>query len=149
MPFSMLFSKVVPAPGMRLASILRRPRLTEGGPSSGFAIKGPESLVRSLRSGLFLLTLLSTMAGCGEAKGTDTGPFAQAERAMQIGDHDSAKALYQTFMRAAPEHPLAKVARQRILIIDKQRDAVMKAQGGAIPDYVNPLAKLPDEPAAQ
>lgn len=77
----------------------------------------------------------------------DTGPFAQAERAMQIGDHDTAKTLYQTFVHTAPEHPLAKVARQRVLIIDKQRDAVMKAQGGAVPDYVNPLAKTP-EPAA-
>ena len=148
MPFSMSFSKVVPAPGMRLASSLPRPGLTEGGLHSRFAVKGPESLARSLRSGLFLLTLASILTACAEAKGIDTGPFAQAERAMQIGDHDNAKTLYQSFLRSAPEHPLAKVALQRILIIDMQRDAVMKAQGGAVPDYVNPLAKVPDAPAA-
>ena len=148
MPFSMSFSKVVPAPGMRLASSLPRPGLTEGGLHSRFAVKGPESLARSLRSGLFLCALLPSLTGCAEAKGIDTGPFAQAERAMQIGDHDNAKTLYQSFLRAAPDHPLAKVARQRILIIDKQRDAVMKAQGGAVPDYVNPLVKLPDAPVA-
>lgn len=148
MPFSMSFSKVVPAPGMRLASSLPRPGLTEGGLYSRFAVKGPESLARSLRSGLFLCALLPSLTGCAEAKGIDTGPFAQAERAMQIGDQDNAKTLYQSFLLAAPEHPLAKVARQRILIIDKQRDAVMKAQGGAVPDYVNPLVKLPDAPTA-
>lgn len=148
MPFSMSFSKVVPAPGMRLASSLPRPGLTEGGLHSRFAVKGPESLARSLRSGLFLLALVSSLSACAEAKGIDTGPFAQAERAMQIGDQDTAKTLYQSFLRSAPEHPLAKVARQRILIIDKQRDAVMKAQGGAVPDYVNPLAKAPEAPAA-
>jgi hypothetical protein len=148
MPFSMSFSKVVPAPGMRLASSLPRPGLTEGGLHSRFAVKGPESLARSLRSGLSLCALLPSLTGCAEAKGIDTGPFAQAERAMQIGDQDNAKTLYQSFLRAAPDHPLAKVARQRILIIDKQRDAVMKAQGGAVPDYVNPLVKLPDAPVA-
>lgn len=147
MPSSMSFSKVVPAPGLRSAGSLPRPRLTEGGPYSGSATKGPESLVtRPRRAGVALVCLLA-LVGCTAVKATDTGPFAQAERAMQVGDHDSAKALYQTFMRTAPEHPLAKVARQRILIIDKQRDAVMKAQGGAVPDYVNPLAKAP-EPAA-
>lgn len=148
MPFSMSFSKVVPAPGVRLASSLPRPGLTEGGLHSRFAVKGPESLARSLRSGLFLLVLVSSLSACAEAKGIDTGPFAQAERAMQIGDQDNAKTLYQSFLRSAPEHPLAKVARQRVLIIDKQRDAVMKVQGGAVPDYVNPLAKVPDAPAA-
>ncbi len=148
MPFSMSFSKVVPAPGMRLASSLPRPGLTEGGLHSRFAVKGPESLARSLWGGLCLVALLSTLTACAEAKGIDTGPFAQAERAMQIGDQDTAKTLYQSFLRSAPEHPLAKVARQRILIIDKQREAVMKAQGGAVPDYVNPLAKVPDAPAA-
>lgn len=95
-----------------------------------------------------MCALLVAVAGCTEAKLADTGPFAQAEKAMQIGDHDTAKTLYQAFLRAAPEHPLAKVARQRILIIDKQRDAVMKAQGGAVPDYVNPLAKAPEAAAA-
>jgi hypothetical protein len=148
MPFSMSFSKVVPAPGMRLASSLPRPGLTEGGLHSRFAVKGPESLARSLRQGLFVLVLMATVTGCAESQNIDTGPFAQAERAMQIGDQDNAKTLYQSFLSSAPEHPLAKVARQRILIIDKQRDAVMKAQGGAVPDYVNPLAKVPDAPAA-
>ena len=148
MPFSMSFSKVVPAPGMRLASSLPRPGLTEGGLHSRFAVKGPESLASSLRRGVVALVVVAGVAGCEEAKSIDTGPFAQAERAMQIGDQDNAKTLYLSFLRSAPEHPLAKVARQRILIIDTQRDAVMKAQGGAVPDYVNPLAKVPDAPAA-
>jgi len=148
MPFSMSFSKVVPAPGMRLASSLPRPGLTEGGLHSRFAVKGPESLASSLRKGLFVIVLMAMVTGCAESQNIDTGPFAQAERAMQIGDQDNAKTLYQSFLSSAPEHPLAKVARQRILIIDKQRDAVMKAQGGAVPDYVNPLAKVPDAPAA-
>ena len=85
-------------------------------------------------------TLLLTTA-CGKVAQADTSPFAQAERAMQVGDQDTAKTLYQTFLHMAPEHPLAKVARQRILIIDRQREAVTKSQGGAVPDYVNPLAK--------
>lgn len=148
MPSSMSFSKVVSAPGVRWAGILPRPGLTEGGLYSGSAAKGPESVGRRAAWLVCALLSLAVGAGCGEVSQVDTGPFAQAERAMQVGDQDSAKTLYLTFMQLAPEHPLAKVARQRVLIIDRQREAVMKAQGGAVPDYVNPLAKTAEAAAA-
>jgi hypothetical protein len=85
-------------------------------------------------------TLFVWLAACTPPPSSDATSFDSAESALARGDYDEARAGYRAFISTYPSHPLARLARERLRIIERELDAVQRRDGGAAPTYVNPRA---------
>ncbi len=86
-------------------------------------------------------------AGCKDAPPNNTDLFEQAEAHLQRGDYEAATRAYSQFLDQHPDSPLADLARQRLLNIDRELEAVMGRRSAPAPIYVRPVdpGPLPEQ----
>ena len=88
------------------------------------------------------------LIGCERQQLADVRTFQAAETALADGDFGVARENYRHFISTYPQHPLARIARQRIRLLDAERDAITGRTDGAVPNYVNPRSLRAPEPPA-
>lgn len=93
----------------------------------------------SFRFVILLFVGFCLVAGCKKPPANDTDLFEQAEAYLQRGDYEAATRAYSRFLDQHPESPLADLARQRLLNIDRELEAVMGRRSAPAPIYVRPV----------
>jgi hypothetical protein len=89
------------------------------------------------RFAISLGTLL-LLAACQPPRTPERAIFDQGETAYRQGNFDLALERYEAFLKAAPGHQLAPLAQQRILVIERELEAVMGRKIGPRPIYLRP-----------
>ena len=93
----------------------------------------------SVRFILSLAFLVSLPVGCREEPPRDTTIFEQAEELLRDGDYEGATRAYHQFLELHPSSPLVPIARQRLLNIDRELEAVMGRRYAPAPIYIRPV----------
>lgn len=95
----------------------------------------------SLSSIAFILATILLLVGvvaCDESPPRDTALFEQAEELLRGGDYEGASQAYEAFLSSHPASPLAPLAEQRLLNIDRELEAVMGRRAAPAPIYIKP-----------
>jgi len=94
------------------------------------------ALLALFRSVVVMIAVFG-LAGCELRYEEETALFERAEVRYAHGDYDTARELYEAFLSLHPLSPLVGVAEQRLLMIDREIDAVMGRRGAPAPIRVN------------
>ena len=95
--------------------------------------------VSSFRFVLAFSFLVLLPVGCREEPVRDTVLFEQAEGQLRDGDYEGATRSYNQFLAEHPSSPLAPIARQRLLNIDWELEAVTGRRYAPAPIYIRPI----------
>ena len=87
---------------------------------------------------LFLLAFGAFSSACEITFQEETELFERAEESYARGDYDGAVTFYRRFLELHPTSPLASIADQRLLTIERELDALMGRRGAPAPVYVSP-----------
>lgn len=82
-------------------------------------------------------------SGCQPQRHPERELFDEAEAAYRNGHYDRAIEHYEAFLKASPDHQLARLAQERILNIERELEVVMGRRNGPRPIYLRPVIENP------
>ncbi|MBN1946678.1 MAG: hypothetical protein JW797_13470 [Bradymonadales bacterium] len=93
---------------------------------------------RTLVTALSVLAWMGIVVHCEQVQHPEGDRFQRAEDCLHRGDYDEAIENYQAFLEQHPGSNLAPIARQRLIDIDRELEAVMGRRACPAPIYIRP-----------